>query len=131
MKPAIVAPVATALSLILAPGAWAHSVEPSRLDAEQHWMRMLRHQLDAGFEAPAMSYRDQELTTEVTFDLGQDGRIQNLQVRRSSGSEPLDRAVLDAVLKADDLPAPPAWLRGSKVIFRGSVDATRRFGRRH
>ena len=129
MKPTIVAPVATALSLILAPGAWAQTAEPSRLDAEQQWMRLLRHELNAGFEAPATSYRDEELTAEVSFDLGQDGRIENLHVRRSSGSEPLDRAVLDAVLKADDLPAPPVWLRGSKVIFRGSVDATRHVGR--
>jgi TonB family protein len=128
MKHSIVFPVAAvAFGLIHATGAWAKA---SSSDVEQHWVRELGQRIDAGFEAPSMAYRDRKLTTDVSFDLGNDGAVQHATVRNSSGSPRMDRAVLDAVLNARPLPQPPADLQGSKVIFRGSVDASRHFGQR-
>lgn len=54
-------------------------------------------------------------TVEVAFDY-RDGRISNVRVVRSSGTDVLDRAAVAAVEDAD-FPSSPDALRGTSLHF--------------
>jgi TonB family protein len=53
--------------------------------------------------------------TIMTFEIGRDGSIANVQITQSSGIAEVDRSALRAVLASTPLPALPADYRGSSV----------------
>ncbi len=70
--------------------------------------------LELGFEGRVM----------VLAQIGADGQVHDARLLESSGHEMLDRAALDKVLAAKNLPKPPVMLRGRDftmglpIIFR-------------
>lgn len=91
------------------PAAAAATVEP----AERRYLReqydYIRERVTSRLHYPAMARRQGWVgQVTVTFLIQPDGRVENLDVVRSSGHQSLDRQALQAVLAAAPFPAPPA-----------------------
>jgi TonB family protein len=62
------------------------------------------------------------LVTQVTFEIGVDGVISNVEVAGSSGNDEFDQSVLRAVYKASPLPPPPPTVYNDFRSVRLSFD---------
>jgi TonB family protein len=63
-----------------------------------------------------------QLLTQVVFELEPNGKIKNVTVYKSSGDRSFDESVVRALLKASPLPPPPAeyyneWFRSVRIAF--------------
>lgn len=74
----------------------------------QLWGRIMRYRPD---RVPFAG------TARLRFTLGPDGHLLSAEIAESSGSGVLDRAVLDAVHRADPFPPPPANLAVDGLVF--------------
>ncbi|MBF0158490.1 MAG: cell envelope integrity protein TolA [Magnetococcales bacterium] len=54
--------------------------------------------------------RDKKLVVTVSVKVTPDGQMSNPKITRSSGNSTFDRSVLNAILKTNNLPPPPAGL---------------------
>ena len=81
--------------------------------AERRYLReqydYIRERVTSRLHYPAMARRQGWVgQVTVTFLVQPDGRVENLDVARSSGHQSLDRQAVQAVLAAAPFPAPPA-----------------------
>jgi protein TonB len=81
--------------------------------AERRYLReqydYIRERVTSRLHYPAMARRQGWVgKVIVTFMVQPDGRVENLDVVRSSGHQSLDRQAMQAVLAAAPFPAPPA-----------------------
>ncbi len=81
--------------------------------AERRYLReqydYIRERVTSRLHYPAMARRQGWVgQVTVTFLVQPDGRVENLDVARSSGHHALDRQAVQAVLAAAPFPAPPA-----------------------
>jgi TonB family protein len=76
-------------------------------------------------KAWSFSGGNSDLTTAVTFSIGQDGSLSNVRITQSSRDSAFDDSVIRAVRRAAPFPAPPEKYRAQ---FANGVEAVFKLG---
>jgi protein TonB len=86
--------------------------------ARTSYIAAIRSKIEKHKEYPLLARRRMlEGTAVVRFSVARDGSLKGVDVLRSSGSEMLDRAALNAIRAAGGFPPPPPEFAGSETTL--------------
>lgn len=109
----------------LAPAARANIPDPARPHLQhERWVADAKRRLERELDA-SPAHQPRRGVAEVRFDVDAAGAIAAPTLVTSSGSKPLDAAMLRAVRRARALKPPPQEIAGRSVLFRLEAERPR------
>ncbi len=81
------------------------------------YVRQLEQRIARNWLKSSLGDVTARVVTRISFTIGRDGQIQDLQIVESSGNRSVDRAARRAIRASSPLPPLPVELRGRRVEF--------------